>query len=65
VLIWRYHAEVGMASIASPASLGKAAAALDEFAAGFPEDQRFRLHFAFMVDPPDGMGPGCLSCMAV
>jgi hypothetical protein len=64
-MIWRYHAEVGMASIATPANLVKAAAVLDEFAAGFPEDQRFRLHFTFMIDPPDpAMGPATLAFLS-
>ncbi len=52
-MIWRYHAEVGMASIATQANLVKAAAVLDDFAASFPEDQRFKLHFTFAIEPPD------------
>ncbi len=64
-MIWRYHAEVGMASIATPANLRKAAAALDDFAAGFPEDQRFRLHFTFTIKPPDpAMGPATLAFLS-
>lgn len=57
-MIWRYHAEVGMASIATPANLVKASAALNDFAVGFPEDQRFKLHFTLTIEPPDpAMGP--------
>lgn len=64
-MIWRYHAEVGMASIATPANLVKAAAVLDEFAGSFPEDQRFRLHFTFAIEPPDpAMGPATLAFLS-
>jgi len=64
-MIWRYHAEVGMASIATSANLVKAAAVLDDFAAGFPEDQRFRLHLTFAIEPPDpAMGPATLAFLS-
>ncbi len=64
-MIWRYHAEVGMASIATPANLMKAAAVLDDFAAEFPEDQRFSLHFTFTIEPTDpAMGPATLTFLS-
>lgn len=64
-MIWRYHAEVGMASIATPANLVKAAAALDDFAVGFPENERFRLHFTFTIEPSDReMGPATLAFLS-
>lgn len=64
-MIWRYHAEVGMASIASPAALAKAAAILEEFAVGAPGDDPFRLHFVFEVDPPDhSWGPARLAFLS-
>lgn len=63
-MIWRYHAEVGMASIAAPANLVKAAAVLDEFAAGFPEGDRFHLHFRLAIDKPDpAFAPATLAFM--
>lgn len=64
-MIWRYHAEVRMASIATPANLVKAAAVLDDFAASLPEDQRFKLHFTFTIEPPDpAMGPAALTFLS-
>ena len=54
-----------MASIATPANLVKAAALLDELASRYPENQRFKLHFKFVVDKPDpDFGPAKLAFLS-
>lgn len=64
-MIWRYHAEIGMASIATPANLVKAASLLDELAARYPEADRFQLHFKFVIDKPNpDFGPAKLAFLS-